>query len=236
MQKVWIFGDSYAANSSNEDYAWPNQLSKKYDVTNWAKSGTGPEYMMKVFKKELESSSNNVEDLKEISLIFFLSHDSRKDFSFLTNSEDQCLMIHIASKKKFKDEWSFNKSIRYQQHQHFLSNFYKNYYLHEDLSDFRHLQYVGILKEYSRFFKKCLVVSVFDRPDASVLHQKFNTTIQDTDNFCYAKGPALYEVEKEINKDMPNHLSIENHNLMFEQLVDWIENSVSLDTKNLKTL
>jgi hypothetical protein len=236
MQKVWIFGDSYAADVSDESYAWPRRLSLKYNVENFAISGTGPEYILKLFRNELDSPSLNPKDLNDINLIFFLSHDSRKDFKFLKDPSDQCCMLHIASETKFEQDWASRRVKEYTKEKNFITHFYRDYYLHNNLCDFDHLKYVGILKEFSRFFKKTLVVPVFDPPHHGILHQKFDTTVEDYGNFSYAKGPALFFVENEVNGEMPNHLCIENHNRMFDQLKNWIDNSIPLDTEKLKKI
>ena len=236
MEKIWIFGDSYAANDSNESYTWPKKLSEKYKVTNWAVGGTGPEYMINLFRKELENPKLVLTDLKNINLIFFLSHDSRKDFSFLQQSNDQCFTFHVGMETKFKDKWSISKLKKYAKQKDFLRKFYRDYYLHNNLCDFNHLKYIGILKEFSRFFKKVLVIPVFDNYEEGILYQKFNTTVADIDNFTYSQGPALFFIENEINGNMPNHLCIENHNNMFVQLTNWIENSIPLDTNKFKKI
>lgn len=229
MQKVWIFGDSYSSDEHNADFQWPVRLTSKYDVRNWSLGGTGPEYMINLFRLTLESKNLTVQQLKDINLIFFVSHDSRKDFSFLTKPSDQCYMNHV-------DKWGKQEQKRYKKQKPFIDSFYRHYYIHNNLCDFNHLKYVGIIKEFSRFFKKVLVVSVFDQPENGLLLTKFNTTLEDTKNFTYAKGPALFFVEKEINGAEPNHLCLENHNRMYNQLVDWIEYDIPLDTKKLKEI
>ena len=229
MQKVRIFGDSYSSAEHHANFQWPVRLASKYNVRNWSWGGTGPEYMINIFRQELESKNVIVDELKDINLIFFISRDSRKDFSFITNPSDQCCMNRIGN-------WDKRLNKKYRKHKSFIDNFYRHYYIHNNLCDFNHLKYVGIIKEFSRFFKKVLVVSVFDRPEESLLLTKFNTRLENTENFTYAKGPALFFVEKEVNGDEPNHLCLENHNIMYNELSNWIEHDIPFDTKKLKKI
>jgi len=226
MEEVWIFGDSYAADCyypEEEKYAWPLRLKNLYNVENFAYPGTGPEHAMKVFRNQILHCTS--EELSNISVIFVLSHDSRKDFSFLDSLSDQCSMFVMD--QNFK---KYNK-----KNQNFIKKFYKEYYMHNELGDFRHLQYVGILKEFSRFFKKILVIPAFDDYKSNTLYEKFDSQIEDYENFYYSKGPALFFIEKEKNND-PNHLSLINHSLMFENLKAWLENSHIFDTNNLQKI
>jgi len=225
MEKLWIFGDSYSSTEFEDSSAWPHQLEKQYEVSNYSVAGSGPEYMMVKFRDRLIATK----DLENISLMFFLSHDSRKPFSFLKKPGDQCNMQHF-------DKWNEYLRKTYAKQKPFLKQFYDDYYNSNFLDDFHHLKYVGIIKEVSRFFKKVLVIPVFDHPENGILYSRFNSTIEDTENFTYARGPALFTIEKEINTYASNHLCDENHKLMYEQLVNWMEHSIPFDTNNLKKL
>ena len=233
MQKVWIFGDSYAKDTYNKSYAWTKRVAQKYNTVNYAIGGTGPEYMINVFRKEIINSEP--EDLKNIIVIFFLSSDDRKNFSFTDQPEDQAIMINVVF-QGILDRYMRKRTSLYREQKKFLKSFYKKYYLYNDLEDFRQLGYVGILKEYSSFFKKVLVVSVFDDTQDSLLYKKFGTSVKDTENFKFCKGPSLYSIEKDINKQLPNHLSPTNHDLLYNEIVNWIDNNISPDLNNLEKI
>jgi len=233
MQKVWIFGDSYANDTYNKSYAWSKRVAQKYNTVNYAIGGTGPEYMMQIFRKALQNTSE--EELKNIDLIFFLSGDERKQFSFTAQPEDQAVMIDVVFRGML-DRYMRKRTSLYRGQKKFLHNFYKKYYLHNKLEDFRQLQYVGILKEYSQFFNKVLVISVFDDFKDSLLYKKFNTTVNDTENFTFCRGPSLYSMEKDINKSLPNHLSPTNHDLLYNEIENWIEHNNPPDLNNLEKI
>lgn len=233
MHKVWIYGDSYANDTYDKPYAWTKRVAKKYNTLNKAIGGTGPEYMISTFRQEILKA--DIEELKETDLIFFLSGDERKNFTFTAQPEDQAIMIDAVFSGN-KDRYMRKRVAEYKDQKKFLNNFYKKYYLHNDLEDFRQLQYVGILKEYSQFFKKVLVVSVFDDFRDSLLYKKFNTTIKDTENFTFCRGPSLYSIEKDINKSLPNHLSPINHDLLYTEIENWIENNIVPDLTNLEKI
>jgi hypothetical protein len=233
MQKVWIFGDSYANDSYNKHYAWSKRIAQTYDVKNYAIGGTGPEYMMQLFRDAIQNTETD--ELEKINLIFFLSGDERKNFNFTMQPEDQSIMMNVIFGRN--DDLYIRKRVaRYKSYKKFLHNFFRRYYLHNDLQDFRQLQYVGILKEYSVFFKKVLVVNVFDDPQDSLLYKKFGLPIQDTEKFTFCKGPSLYSIEKDINKELPNHLSPTNHDLLVNEMVNWIDHNISPNINNLKKI
>ena len=233
MQKVWIFGDSYANDSYKATHPWAVQLSRTYDVKNYAIGGSGPEYMMQLFRDAIQDTETD--ELEKINLIFFLSGDERKNFNFTMRPEDQSIMMNVNFGRD--DDLYIRRTIaKYRSYKKFLYNFYKRYYLHNNLQDFRQLQYVGILKEYSTFFKKVLVVNVFDDPQDSLLYKKFGTTVTDTEKFTFCKGPSLYSIEQNINKELPNHLSPTNHDLLFNEMVNWIDHNISPNINNLKKI
>ena len=233
MQKVWIFGDSYANDDYKATHPWAVQLSQTYDVKNYAIGGTGPEYMMQLFRDAIQDTETD--ELEKINLIFFLSGDERKNFNFTLQPEDQSIMINVNFGRDF--DFHIKRTVaKYRSYKKFLHNFYKRYYLYNDLQDFRQLQYVGILKEYSVFFKKVLVVNVFDDPQDSLLYKKFGTTVTDTEKFTFCKGPKLFSVEENINKELPNHLSPFNHDLLFNEMVNWLDHDISPNINNLKKI
>lgn len=233
MKKLWIFGDSYSDSSyHNNEAAWSKKIEKVYNVQNLSKSGSGPEYQLGLFRKSILDT--DVNDLKETTLIFFLSHNSRKNFEFVEHPEDQSFMLHIASNTLYKDEWQQNKVKKYAAYKPFLKEFYKYYYLSHDLDDFEYIQQIVLIKEFSKFFKKALVITVFNNAPDSNLHKKFNSIIDDSENFTYARGPALHFVERDVNIKEANHMCIENHQLLYNQLINWIENNVPVDTEKLK--
>jgi hypothetical protein len=233
MQKVWIFGDSYANDTYDKSYAWTKRVAQKYNTVNYAIGGTGPEYMIGIFRQELLKT--DIDELKDIDLIFFLSGDERKQFSFTAQPEDQAVMIDVVFRGML-DNYMRKRTAQYKDQKKFLHNFYKKYYLHNNLEDFRQLQYVGILKEYSQFFNKVLVVSVFDDAQDSLLYKKFSTTIKDTENFTFCRGPSLYSIEKDINKPLPNHLSPTNHDLLYNEIENWIEHNNPPNLNNLEKI
>lgn len=235
MKKIWIFGDSYSVEHENCKYSWPVRLKNNYIVKNFSLGGTGPEYQLDVFKKIILNTS--LEELKSIDLIFLISSNSRKNFSFYTDPSHQSFGLSIANQNKF-DYKPFNKIIRqYSQYTNFLKDFFKFYYLYNTQDfDMLHIHQILFIKEFSKFFNKGLVISVFDNTSESAICKKFNNILDSTNTFTYAKGLPLYYIEKEIYKFAPNHLSEKNHSLLYEQMVNWIENNISVDTDKLKKI
>ena len=80
----------------------------------------------------------------------------------------------------------------------------------------------------SNQFNKMLVVPVQDTP-----HELIGK-IKNTNKFMIAEGPQLrLHDEDSIDLPQPNHMRQENHDIMFNMLVDWIENNTVFNTEKL---
>ena len=102
MERVWIFGDSFAdPNWEKERYVhetWYEKLEKQYDeYHNFAFAGTGPHYSFKEFYKRYESF--NEDDL----IVFILSGQDRINFYVSPTSDDRADVY-----KSHEAEWDFN--------------------------------------------------------------------------------------------------------------------------------
>ena len=72
MDELWIFGDSFADNfwpASVEGFKWTHGINNKYNTSNQARIGTGPDYSLDRFLQLTRSYPK--QDLKNISVVFF---------------------------------------------------------------------------------------------------------------------------------------------------------------------
>ena len=230
MKPIWIFGDSYAMDAE-VDYSWPTRLSKTHNVKNFAEGGTGPDWSVNLLKDEIKNTP--IEDLKDITLIFFVSHYSRKHFNFQQQASDQCFMAHYAAGST--SGFSQRMKDYYKPFKKFIHQTYKyDSLLHDNEGNFT-LQHILLIKELSRFFKQTLIVPVFTPIKDTILGQKFSATILDTDN-CTIADSCIWEPEKDINLLEPNHHCRENHAIIYNMMYDWIEKKNPFIINKLKKI
>jgi len=214
MQKVWILGDSYAQACDGDETTWPSMLSKKYNVSNHALGGTGPDYMLKTLYLLLYK--HDIEHIKNSVMIIYMSKMSRLNFKFLKNPSES---VKIPQTK------------RHKQHSFLLTFFFKYYYFFNEQSIYMsHLGNYALLKEMSKLFKKILVIPAFRKP--TLLNDQF--TINNDEKFTIGKGmPIFYHDQKGIDHNKVNHMREENHNIVYNMTVDWIEKDIPFDTGKL---
>ena len=237
-RQIWLFGDSYSSTDPNHahlQYCWPYKLSRMYSLVNFSISGTGPDYQFLKLQDRIQATKN-IENLKSVTLIFFMSNDSRKNFSFLRKVSDACFMVHTAMDTEDSSPTMKYRKEEYREHKPFLKKFFKTYYSHNNKEELSMLKNVAFLKEISKLFNKVLVIPVFDMPYGK-LHEKFTLNVEPTPNFHVAEGPTMYDVSKDLDPNyfsIPNHLPHSHHDIMLNALIDWIEEDNLINTNIFK--
>ena len=225
MKEIWIFGDSFAEPSKNLD-SWTKLLKKnnKFLIRNFALSGTGPDYQLKIFKKLMQES--NIEDTKKIVVIFFVSDITRFNFKFL-KPKDQVI--------RFEDSWKnqnkLSKSLykKYVRYKRFIKCFYNFYVFHSAYMETELEKILGFLYLHSYRFEKTLAWPIFN----------------DSSDFLPMKSSNFYvpnKIMSELNKDMYpmgqspniNHLTIENNHILATELENWIVTGKIIDCNQFK--
>lgn len=237
-EHVWIFGDSFAeiwrGGHLETTPAWPRMIEKDFYVENFAKSGSGPDYQLDILYKKINHAKFNIHQLKDISLIFLLSHGSRIDFSFLEQPQDQVNVINvILSRKERKKLGSLTEEVyeKYKSYSAFITDFYNFYYFHQN-HELDFYKRVSLLKDIAPLFKKVLVVPVFDDIEEHTLYQltqQFNLI----SNFHIAQGEGLGRFHTS-DPLAPNHFIPENHVEFYNMLKRWIDKGINIRTKKLK--
>lgn len=220
---VWIFGDSYA----DQDYkvtdmytAWPEKLHENYEVYNFAKAGSGPDYSVQQLVKQLKKTS--IDKLQTVSVIFLISDINRFNMKFFNNAGDQHLstyLIYEDIKTPFRDQVT-----KYSPYKKFMRQFLELYIFNSSYLETELIKTISLLKCYSELFEKMLIWPVFQ--------EMSNSYITSTKN-CIIMPKSLYLLEgvKEggNEKYRNNHLTEPNHMVMIEQLVNWIDNNIPVD-------
>ena len=208
MKKVWIFGDSYADIESllDNSTSWPIELTKKYDVKNFACKGTGPDWSLSQFKINFDNADKT--DLKNVSLIFLVGDVHRFNLKFFKDQRDQVYFLDLADPSQ-------TSYPMYKQYKKFSIDFFKYFADNTTFESNEILKAIGYLKLHESFFEKILVWPLFNN---------VSVPIASSDKFFYIDA-LLADVEGELGFDdaRANHLSYENHIVMLEQLSNWID-------------
>jgi hypothetical protein len=223
-KKVWIFGDSYGdlTYTQRDPLTWPGELNKKYDVSNFSMTGTGPDWSLSLLNENMKSQG--LDNLKDVTLIFLISSAFRFNFSFYETPKHQRLFSIFDNVYNLKDTLRYKKElVKYSSYRKFCREFLKYYADEQNYCSTKLMKITGTLKLYEPFFEKIMVWPIFDDTD---------TPISQTDKFYYVdKKLSLLEYNNKFQgKDSrSNHLSKENHVVMLEQLLNWIEYNTPID-------
>lgn len=237
-EHVWIFGDSFAevwtGGHLDRISSWPRIIETEYNVKNFAKCGSGPDYQLNILYKQIRSMESKINQLKDINLIFLVSHSSRINFSFIDNPLDQVNIINvIRSDKERKKLGSLTQQVyeKYKPYSEFINAFYKFYYFNKNYElDF--YQRVSLLKDISPLFKKVLVIPIFDDIEDYTLY-RLTQQSNLISNFYIAQGEGLGRFHTS-DPLAPNHFVPENHVEFYNMIKRWIDKGINIRTKRLK--
>jgi hypothetical protein len=229
-QKIYIFGDSYAETRDNKrhqlfEYSWPRKLETAFDVANFAVGGSGPQDVC-IDLHNLVSTTDK-QTLERSIAIIVLPDISRYNFSFYNKRNhsvfgqlnDNHTIDHFFT-QEFLDNYSQDKL-------EFILNFRKFYLEHSINWAIEEVKYLSYFDNIATCFKQTLVISV----NALLSNQTYqNIDIAPIDLESISKhdmiGNAGFGHDNRLN-----HISLENHNVMLEQLFDWIVNRTPIKNK-----
>ena len=227
-QEIFIFGDSYSDrfSESNIIFSWPRGLEQRYNVTNFAHRGEGPQGVLAAIQSCILSMPS-LTDKNSIAIVM-LPEICRYPFSFYKNIKDRVYgQVHLNSGDQFKN------MIRQQfgdDKLKFLIDF-KEYYLKSiDNQKIEEMKTLSLLNHYATYFKKMLVwptddVQVYNN---SVDNLLFSGLVNY--DFVPITMATISEVREDVSDGWPsdssriNHLSLLHHRIMYDELVEWIEN------------
>ncbi len=224
---IYIFGDSYAEvtqfNHYYWEYSWPRKLATQFNVKNYAAGGTGPQDVCAKLHDIVTFS--NKSKLADSSAIIVLPDISRYNFSFYQSSADHVLgQITSSTDKFFTDEYLKKYNIDTIE---FILNFRKYYLEHSINWLIEEARYLSYFDNIAQYFKKTLVLPV--NPLMSN-YQYSNIDIAPIDLESIAKHEKNINIIRGLDSRL-NHLSLDNHNIMLEQLCNWIINKTPIENK-----
>lgn len=218
-KKLWILGDSFASPFWPRLHfeSWEFRMGKKYDTLNLALDGTGPDYSV---GKLLDLLFKHQDTAADTSVIFLLSHIFRFNFKFF-DSHDQVLSTYVFDNS---DAESVDRLMKYDRYRVFMEDFMTEYVWHSTYYKTEFLKTVGLLKMLSQSVEKMLVWPVFDQ-------QHLCNVTSDSKFFYVEDKLADMETTHVVGRDTrPNHMSECNHDVMFRQLSNWVDNKQPIDT------
>ena len=227
MDRVLILGDSFAdpkwSTSTGfkvpDQFTWVKELDKNYQVINEAKAGSGPMYSLKKLHMWLQPQVHSLKHCYDTCLIFICSDVCRLDLScYKDPGEAVHIFEHAQGSRRHVSNLFAKQAIQW--------------YMDIDWQINQSCMYYSLINEYAQYFKRVLFWSISDekffklipmshRDNFFFVSEGLNEiTIRDCGESVYGQGVDL----------RPNHLQEPNHRIMYEQMVDWIENGTPIDT------
>mgnify|MGYP002635214436 FL=1 len=231
MNNVLILGDSFAdpvwpdhtkANVHTTDraidFAWPTRLAVQHNVTNLAAQGSGPDYSLTRLREWVRDHST--EDVANTDLIFVCSSPERLDLNCYRHPREQVHILDIAKgdirhKAKmfakwaiewyFTDDWTMNRDLMYYSTAALFA------------SQFRSVLYWPLSNNQLRQWR-------VQHPHNFSMPTEALVSLSARDDASYNGGADT----------RPNHFQERNHNIIFEQLNNWLKHGTALDTSQIR--
>lgn len=232
--KIAIFGDSFAVNEVkngritqatrlSEGFSYTNELEKKYDVVNFAESGTG---LFWSYEKYLE----HAQDFDKVIFVassndrILLQHYSEKYLPL--NWSHTIIPTNKADIKKFRDGWKH------------LYNTPSVPYSWDEARKHVQWYYKYIFDErQSNLMSKLMIQELEENPNTLVI-PAFQSSYRVVDNVFiknYECSTSLIELLQKLEEPYYQHkfsnggdtkfchFSDENNKILFEKIQKWIE-------------
>lgn len=223
QKDIWIFGDSFADSfwPKPVDFTpWPGRLDINYQTLNMAKIGTGPDYSLNLLIQLFAATPKQY--LKKKTLIFFCSDPFRLNLKCYKDPMESARIYELAEGKVKSKATLFVKQLI-------------DWYLDIEYRERCDLQYLSTLNHMSQYFKQVLYWPV---PSLTPTIENF---LDVADNM-FVPNQALVDISikdcghQNIGVVDPrvNHLHKDNHDIMYDQLVNWIKNFSPIDTSKFK--
>lgn len=235
---IYIFGDSYGdpeyGNSINQGKTWYELLQDYHDVKNYSKAGTGPSYSLDIFEKT---------NINKNSIIIFLFSDIlRHNFSFLKDPSHSSICPWIADNNDLFLETNFSKFVNMDKTKFYLldhideiMNYYNNdiVFYNKQINQTIDRIY-NLIRKYN---SKIIFLPIFKKTKIPMSHQYIDYNFFDTYIFLQEISIKEYNVNTEnflYNEEFDNyndsfirrnHLSIDNHIVLFKNIMSIIDNT-----------
>jgi hypothetical protein len=227
MQKVIVFGDSYAVNGNSEQSTWVDMLANDFDVTVYSQVGCGPDLQLKKFIEHFESNQNDV-------IVFVLPHHLRLALQGLEAKDQVYSFLYLHDKVKgiskrisdrLKSITQSKKNVNYETYKNryatFLDLWYKLFLTENTYLETEPFKIASAISKYRKLSKKIILIPVHP----FTVKQK---DLLQEDNFVVS-DLVLRELDEEDDVKIINgidtrvgHLNYDNHCKVYNYLKEQI--------------
>ena len=235
-ENVLIFGDSFAdpefGNSLTPHTKWFDALSEKYNVYNYARYGTGPDWSVTQLIDNFKPDSH---------IVFLMSNTSRLDWKFLRDPSHSHLMLDKVPAFSMLDTKYLHNHVKD------FRSFFLNY-IDSPNWTYEYYKWVSLLKSFEPMCKSILVWDLFgDSCHYARTKQQEQIFVKmlktfNTDKFELITYPLAkisqenceevdFSFKDKQDKQRYNHLGAKLHNTMYKSLDAWFRNGKHIDIK-----
>ncbi len=241
MQKIAIFGDSYAVSGFSESFnyqkTWADLLANEFETENFAQTGCGSDMQLQRFIKYFE------QDRSDDIIVFVLPHHLRLCLTGIENTEHVYSFVYLHNKVKGisqkikdrlktlqvpkKDSPYFNYVKKYGN---FLDLWYEYFLKSNTYLETEPLKIAALISKYRKFCKKIILLPVHPM-------ELKNRNLLKEDNFVVS-DLALRLLDESENYDnelivknngidtRAGHMNRENHINVFKHLKETINGKI----------
>lgn len=228
---IYLFGCSYVDNNFEQEWAWPQRMARFYESRNFGAHGSGPDYSLKQIKEVIKSG---IVDKNKDLMIFFVPEYFRSNFRFLKTNEQvltysltEGTTVHKFLEKKLKNIKEDDKK--------WTKDWYYNYLMYDDNANMHIQKIYAMINSYASSFDRVLVMPTdgyHRNPHVNNVEDMLtapNITFVDVilDRVSNGEGDISEFLNNKGIDLRPQHLSKENHELMYYLLKNWIDGKVA---------
>jgi hypothetical protein len=242
LQKIIIFGDSYAVSGQNKFFnyqkTWSDMLSDDYDIENFAITGCGPDLQLQKLIKYFDYNKTN-DDI----IIFVMPHHLRLALKDIEDVEHVYSFVYLHNKvksisQKIKDRLNLLKlDTRSQSYKNYVTKYslfldlwYEYFLKSNTYLETEPLKIASLVSKYRKNCKKVILLPIHP------IDLK-NKHLIEEENFIVADiSLRLLDENENIDTDIfiknngfdprAGHLSIHSHFKVYKHLKEVIDGKV----------
>ena len=228
MKSLDIFGDSFSSHHDarySADTTWLDRLVNNYDIRNFSRSGVGAHYCINKFLELTEYSDY---------LLFCIPDLHRLNLEYITDKTkqlDSSLVYDTMKRLSYDFPEHIDESVL-----EFKDRIYQDYQSFYQMGMDKLLEPLMVQYIFSKPYEKILVwpSSGFGFSQKDIIVPEHGYVVEGSLNLISAfESRGDTDGSKVFGKDTRNnHLSKENHQVMFESVFDYFENDVTPNPRN----
>ena len=213
---IYIYGDSYACpihrvNENPDIVTWYKRLEERYLVTNKAVMGAGADY---AYKEYLQDEEN----FTDVDKVIFIHSLARRMNWFGLNPFSQN-EIKFEKGRTSVGEWAIESTLQFVRKHDKEIEYVNNHYDYNLKFDSSVFEKALVLKHIAQSKNVKTYYMVVHPRDWQVL-QKYHSLMENNEWFSLYYKPLL-NLNYDLN--LRNHLSQEQHNSLYSEVLDFIE-------------